>query len=107
MIRKSTDEDISEEEYLKIIAPFNDNYHEFLEIYVLPEIIAFYIANSFYRNSMWEGTFMQHYNSGSDILNVIIENHDKVKSKVIKLLRVKYALEIINDDPLEFKRIEY
>lgn len=107
MIRKSTDEDISEEEYLKIIAPFNDNYYEFLESYVLPEIIAFYIANSFYRNSMWEGTFMQHYNSASDILNIIIENHDKVKAEVIKLLRIKYSLEIINEDPLDFKRIEY
>lgn len=107
MIRKSTDEDISEEEYLKIIAPFNDNYHEFLEGYVLPEIIAFYIANSFYRNSMWEGTFMQHYNSASDILNIISENHDKVKAEVIKLLRIKYALEIISEDPLDFKRIEY
>ena len=107
MIRKNTDEDISEEEFLKIIAPFNDNYHEFLESYVLPEIIAFYIANSFYRNSMWEGTFIQHYNSAADILNIIIENHDKVTAEVIKLLRVKYALKIINEEPLDFKWIEY
>ena len=107
MIRKSTDEDISEEEYLKIIAPFNDNYHEFLESYVLPEIIAFYIANSFYRNSMWEGTFTQHYNSASDILNIVSGNHDKIKSEVIKLLRIKYALEIINEEPLDLKQIEY
>ena len=107
MIKKNTDEDISEEEFLKIITPFNDNYHEFLEGYVLPEIIAFYIANSFYRNSMWERTFMQHYNSASDILNIISKKHNKVKAEVIKLLRVKYALEIINEDPLDFKQIEY
>lgn len=30
MIRKSTEEDISDEELEKVINPFYDNYHEFL-----------------------------------------------------------------------------
>ena len=29
------------------------------------------------------------------------------KNEVIKLLRIKYALEIISEDPLDFKKIEY
>ena len=93
MIRKCTDEDISDEELEKIINPFYDNYHEYIITYVMPEIIAFYIASSFIKNAMWEATFYQHY--------------DSIKAEVIKLLRMKYSLEIICKNPLDFKKIGY
>ena len=107
MIRKSTDEDISDEELETIINPFYDNYHEFIIDYVMPEVIAFYLASSFSRSAMWEATFLQHYNSAKDIFNVDDNDYEKVRSEVIKLLRIKYSLEIICEDPLDFKRIEY
>lgn len=52
MLRKSTDEDISDEECEKVINPFYDNYHNFVEEYIMPEVITYYLANSFYRNAM-------------------------------------------------------
>lgn len=108
MLRKCTDEDISDEECKKVIDPFYNNFDEYVVTYVMPEVIAFYIASSFYRNAMWEATFYQHYNSAKDIFNVSDdEDYDKVKAEVIKLLRMKYSLEIICEDPLDFKRIEY
>ena len=107
MIRKCTDEDISDEELEKIINPFYDNYHEYIITYVMPEVIAFYIASSYSRNAMWEATFYQHYNSAKDLINMFGENEEKVKAEVIKLLRMKYSLEIISEDPLDFKKIEY
>ena len=58
MIRKCTDEDISDEELEKVINPFYDNYHEYIITYVMPEVIAFYIASSYSRNAMWEATFI-------------------------------------------------
>ena len=108
MIRKCTDEDISDEELEKVIDPFYDNYHEYIITYVMPEVIAFYIASSYSRNAMWEATFYQHYHSAKDIFNISDdEDYDKVKAEVIKLLRMKYSLEIISEDPLDFKKIEY
>lgn len=107
MIRKSNDSDISEEEWNNVLTPFYDNYNEFMESYILPEVIAFYIASSFYRNAMWESSFKQHYNSGKEYLNIFDENHTKVKKEVIKLLRIKYSLEITNENPLGLERIEY
>ena len=107
-IRKCTDEDISDEELEKIINPFYDNYHEYIITYVMPEIIAFYIASSFSRNAMWEATFYQHYNSAKDTFNIgDNEDYDKIKAEVIKLLRMKYSLEIICENPLDFKKIGY
>lgn len=78
-----------------------------MEEYVIPEVIAFYIASSFYRNAMWEATFEQHINSAFDTFNMTCKNYKKVKTEVIKLLRPKYSLEIINENPLDFKIIEY
>ena len=101
MIRKCTDEELE-----KIINPFYDNYHEYIITYVMPEVIAFYIASSYSRNAMWEATFYQHYNSAKDTFNISDdEDYDKVKAEVIKLLRMKYSLEIISENPLDFKKL--
>ena len=107
MLRKCTDEDISNEECKNVIDPFYDNFDEYVVNYIMPEVIAFYIASSFYRNAMWESTFLQHFNSAADMFNLISSNYEKTKTEVIKLLKLKYALEIISEDPLDFKRIEY
>ena len=105
MIRKTTNGDISDEEFNAILKPFLDNYDEYIESYIMPEIIAYYIANSYYRNAMYEGSFLQHYNSAKDLINMVSEN--EVKTEVFKLLRVKYVLSITNENPLEIKKIEY
>lgn len=107
MIRKNTNGDISDEEFEAILKPFIDDYDDFVISYIMPEVIAYYIANSYYRGSMYEGSFLQHYNSAKDLINLFGEDYEKVKSKVYKLLKIKYALLIIKEEPLEIKRIEY
>ena len=42
------------------------------------------------------GSFKQHYNSASDVINYFDEDYEKVKAEVIKLLKIKYAIEIIS-----------
>ena len=107
MIRKCTDDDISDEELEKVINPFYDNYHEYIITYVMPEVIAYYIANSYYRGSMYEGSFLQHYNSAKDLINLFGENYEQMKAEVFKLLKIKYALIVVNENPLDLKMIEY
>lgn len=107
MIRKTTNGDISNEEFEKVLKPFLDDYDDYIYSYSMTEIIAYYIANSYYRNSMYEGTFIQHYNSARDLINLFGENYEQVKAEVFKLLRLKYSLIIVNEKPLEIKKIEY
>ena len=57
MIRKTTNGDISDEEFNAILKPFLDNYDEYIENYIIPEVIAYYIANSYYRNAIYEVFF--------------------------------------------------
>lgn len=107
MIRPETGKDITDEEFIKVLKPFVDNYDEYLETYILPEIISYYVANAYYRHAMYETTWIQEFNSARDILNITKIDNEKVSDEVKKLLRIKYALEIISDDPLDFKKIEY
>lgn len=41
MLRKSTDKDISNEELETIINPFYDNYHDYVEEYVILKLLIF------------------------------------------------------------------
>ena len=107
MIRKTTNGDISDEEFEAVLKPFLDDYDNFIYSYVIPEIIAYYIANAYNRNSTYSGTFNQHYNSAKDMLNLFNEDYKTVKVEVFKLLKIKYAFLVVNENPLELKRIEY
>lgn len=107
MFRKTVNGDITDEDFKKILIPFDDNHDDFLENYIMPEVIAFYIANSFYRDAMWKGSFKQHYNSAADVINHFDEDYEKVKADVINLLKVKYVLEIISEDPLILNSYPY
>ena len=49
MIRKRTNGDISDEEFERVLKPFLDDYDNFVLSYIMPEVIAYYIANSYYR----------------------------------------------------------
>lgn len=56
---------------------------------------------------MCKATFKQHFNSAADIVNFFNENYEKTKTEVIKLLKTKYALEVISEEPLILKQIKY
>ena len=107
MIRKTTDGDISDEEFEQVLKPFLDDYDNFILSYIMPEVIAYYIANSYYRGAMYEGSFLQHYNSAKDLINLLGEDYEQMKAEVFKLLKIKYALIVVNEDPLDLKQIEY
>lgn len=107
MIRKNTNGDISDEEFEKVLKPFIDDYDDIVISYNIPEVIAYYIANSYYRYSLYEVTFQQHYNLGKDLINLFGEGYEQIKDQVFKLLKIKYALIVTNAEPLELKQIEY
>ena len=39
------------------------------------------------------------------IINPFYENYNKVKKEIVKLLRIKYSLEIVSENPLELKKL--
>lgn len=59
MIKPETGEDITDKEFIKVLKLFVNNYGEYLESFILPEVISYYIANAYYRNAMYETTWIQ------------------------------------------------
>ena len=97
--------DITDEEIERVYDPFNNNLKDYMTKYVIPEIISFQIANANYRKCLSNSSLLQHYNSFRDVFNVF-PTLDEVKDEIVKLLRIKYNLKIINEKPLTLKRWE-
>jgi len=96
--------DITDEELEKYYVPLNENFRKYMISYVIPEVFAFEIANSHFRNCLCEATFEQHYNSMCDVFNGFHNSLLDVADKTLDLLQIKYNLTIINYFPLEIKK---
>lgn len=107
MFLKSTDRDISDKEFEEILLPHYKVVSRFLEEYVIPEVIAFYLASGFYGSCVYEESYRIHINSiVKEIFNCEISNMKELKRNIKKLLIVKYGLEIVDEDPLDFKELK-
>ena len=93
-------EDITDEEFEKLIIPFYDNYSEYLINFVIPDAIAFYLANGHSRNCLSDCPLINHINSAIDVFNVRCDT-DKLIPIIEKILKIKYNLKIANINPLE------
>ena len=56
---------------------------------------------------MYECSFLKHYNSTKNLINLFGENYEQKKAETFKLLKIKYFLIIINKNHLEKKMTEY
>ena len=44
--------DITDEEFEKIYLPFYNNVNDYLNKYVIPDLVAFYLANGYSRHCL-------------------------------------------------------
>ena len=88
-------EDITDKEFEEILYPFYNNYNEYLIKFVIPDAIAFYLANGYSRNCLSDCPLINHINSALDIFNVSC-NVDELIPNIKNILRIKYNLKIIN-----------
>lgn len=93
-------EDITDKEFEEILLPFYDNYSEYLINFVIPDSIAFYLANGHSRNCLSNCPLINHINSAIDAFNVRCDI-DKLIPIIEKILKIKYNLKIANINPLE------
>lgn len=102
---KKKDSDITDEEFRKLYAPFYDNVNDFMIKYIVPEVVAFQLANFHYRGCLDKSrsSLLQHYNSMNDILNLSVD-FGEVKEEIVNLLNIKYNLKIVNEVPLRLDK---
>ena len=93
-------EDITDKEFEEILLPFYNNYNEYLIKFVIPDAVAFYLANGYSRNCLSDCSLINHANSALDIFNVRC-NVDELMPETELVLKIKYNLKITKNNPLK------
>lgn len=98
-------EDITDKEFEEILLPFYNNYNEYLIKFVIPDAVAFYLANGYSRNCLSDCPLRNHINFALDIFNVRC-NVDKLVPNIKLILEIKYNLKIVKINPLKLIKFE-
>lgn len=99
----SDKKDITDEEFEQILLPFFNNYSEYIIKFLMPDAIAFYIANGYFRHCLSECSLINHINSAVAVFNVRCKK-EELLPVVEEILKVKYNLIISKNSPLKLKR---
>ena len=95
--------DITDKEFEKAYLSFYNNINDYLNNYVIPDLVAFYLANAYSRHCLSECNLINHINSAIDVFNVRCDI-DKLIPSIKKILRIKYNLKIVKNNPMILKK---
>ena len=95
--------DITDEEFEKIYLPVCINFDKYLKEFVIPDVVAFYIADNIYKKVLSKAPLYNHINSAIDVFNVRCDI-DELISSIKKILIIKYNLKIVKDNPMILKK---
>ena len=101
---KSTQEDFTDEQFKNIIEPEHDRVFRYIDEYIFPDVAAYYIATSYYHSAETETSLYNFINSTKFFLgDYRFKNYKKTAKRVKEILKIKYNLITISEDPLDFK----
>ena len=95
--------DITDKEFEEIYLPFYNNVNNYLNNYVIPDLVAFYLANAYSRYCLSKYNLINHINSAVDIFNCRCDI-SRLIPKIKEILRIKYNLIIVKDSPMILKK---
>ena len=72
--------DITDKEFEKIYLPVCINYDNYLKEFVIPDVVAFYIADNFYKKVLSKAPLYNHINSAIDVFNVRCDIDELISS---------------------------
>lgn len=83
----------------------NDSLLYYMEYNILPNMLAYGLAYSFFNKLSLDCSFSQYFNSVLSMFNIIDIEMKKQFKLVDKILTSKYGVLIINIDPIEIIKI--
>ena len=96
MIIKRNGKDITDEEFLNIILPFENVLEEYFIKNIVYEFIAFYLAKGYEMSSLWECPLQHQIYSAIETLAGIRIKDKFDNNKLYKILKEKYSIKIID-----------
>ena len=97
------DGDISDEEFERKYLPCIDNFCDYMKKFVIPDAVAFYLANEYDRDCLDECPLINHINSAIDVFNIVVDAGELIDT-IEMILKIKYNLKIINKSPLKLEK---
>ena len=96
MIRKRNGKDITDEEFLNIIVPFENVLEDYFIKNIIYEFVAFYLAKGYEMSSLWECPLQHQINSAIETLAGIRIKDKFDNNKLNKILKDKYSIKIVD-----------
>ena len=90
-------------EFEEIYLPFYNNVNDYLNNYVIPDLVAFYLSNGYSRHCLSDCPLRNHINSAIDIFNCKCDI-SRLITKIKEILKIKYNLIIVKDNPMILKK---
>lgn len=98
MIRKRNGKDITDEEFLNIILPFENVLEEYFINNIVYEFVAFYLAKGYEMSALWECPMQHQINSAIETLAGIRIKDKFDINRLNKILKEKYSIKIIDSN---------
>lgn len=83
----------------------NKDIAKFMELFVIPNTLAFALAKLFYNGVEITDSYEVFYNTIRNLFNVIDENKKIILKITSQILYVKYGLIFENTNPIILKKI--
>ena len=96
MIRIRNEKDITDEEFLNIILPFENVLEEYFIKNIVYEFVAFYLSKGYEMSALWECPLQHQINSAIETLAGIRIKGKFDNNKLNKILNDKYSIKIID-----------
>ena len=96
------DKDITDEEFFKKIVPIDKHFEKYMINFIIPEAVAFYLKECFYKKCLCSCPIYDHINSTIDMFCNYQKNINDLIPQLEKILLIKYNLKITDYDPLKF-----
>ena len=96
MIRKRNGKDITDEEFLNIIVPFENVLEDYFIKNIIYEFVAFYLAKGYEMSALWECPLQHQINSAIEKLAGIRIKDKFDINKLNKILKDKYSIKIVD-----------
>ena len=104
MFLKQLNRDFTDLEVRKYLNPHYKMVCKYLETYIVPEMISYYLASGYHNSLMFEEDFNIHIVSiMSELFNYEIKDLKATKQRIREILNIKYNLVIVCERPLKFK----
>ena len=96
--------DITDEEFEKTYLPFYNKVNNYLNKYVIPDLVALYLANAYSRHCLSECNLINHINSAVDIFNCRCDI-SRLTPKIKEILKIKLQYSSKKYKSIKIKKI--